>query len=234
MGGHSVAADLASANPPGQIIVTGSADVSLPPSTARFSIGVSTRAPSAAAAGEQNARLSRDVLAALDRAGLARAEIKGSNVTVNRRWEYDSSGQRSKASAFEANHTIEIETHRLAQVGVFIDEALAAGATSTSDVSFSADRIDEARREALSEAVAAARGDAEALARAGGGTLGELQLLSTEREPGYPGGLLNGAVVSAARMSAPPPVPTTVLPTEITVSASVTGRWRFVPPPAAR
>ena len=115
-----------------------------------------------------------------------------------------------------------------------IDAALAAGATSASDVGFSADDLDEARHRALGQAVAAARGDAEALARAGGGTLGELLLLSTERAPDYSGGGLNEIVVTATRASAPPPVPTTVLPEQITVSASVTGRWRFIPQSATR
>ena len=232
--GESLAADPGAALTPGQITVSGRGEVSIPPSTATFSIGVNTRAPTAAAAGEQNARLSKDILAALERAGLPLQDVKRSQLSVHRQWDYNTNGQRAKSSAFEATNAIRIETHRLDQVGIVIDAALAAGATSASDVGFSADDLDEARHRALGQAVAAARGDAEALARAGGGTLGELLLLSTERAPDYSGGGLNEIVVTATRASAPPPVPTTVLPEQITVSASVTGRWRFIPQSATR
>ena len=232
--GESLAADPGAAIAPAQITVSGRGEVSVPPSTATFSIGVNTRAPTAAAAGELNARLSKDVLAALERAGLPRQDVKRSQLSVNRRWDYNANGQRTKASAFEATNTIEIETHRLDQVGVVIDAALGAGATSASDVGFRAYDIDAARHRALSQAVAAARGDAEALARAAGGTLGELLLLSTGPVSDYAGVPLAEMAVAAAPRVAPPPVPTTVLPGDITVDASVNGRWRFVPQTTSR
>jgi uncharacterized protein len=232
--GFTAVAEPGAVDVPGQIIVSGHAEVTIAPTTAAFSIGVNTQAPTAAAAGEQNARLTKDVMAALERAGLTREEIKGTRVSVNRRWEYGTAGQRARTVAFEASNTIRIETHRLADVGVIIDAALAGGATSASDVSFRADRLDAARREALAQAVATARADAEALARAGGGSLGALLLLSTERGADFGGGAMNEMIVTASRAAAPPPVPTTIVAGDITVSASVTGRWRFVAPGGAR
>ncbi len=230
MVGFCVAAEPAVPGSPAQIIVSGHSEVSLPPTTAAFSIGINTRGQSAAAASENNARLSKDVLATLERVGLTRSEIKGSHLSVNRRWEYGSNGQRAKSFSFEATNTIEIQMHQLATVGELIDEALSAGATSASDVTFSADHIDEARHQALAQAVAAAFGDAQALARAGGGMLGELLLLSTERTGETFNGGVQEVVVTAARamQAAPPPVPTQILPNAITVTANVIGRWRFI------
>jgi uncharacterized protein len=226
--GTCVAAEPGSQSTSGQVVVSGHAEVSVPPSTATFSIGINTRAPTAAGAADQNARLSKIVLAALERAGVTRDEIKGSHLSVNRQWEYASNGQHRKASAFEADNSIDIETHRLEKIGIIIDEALSAGATSASDVHFSADRIDEVRHQALSEAVSAARADAEVVARAGGGSLGELLLLSTERMTDRTDGGLDEVVVTALRRDKAY-VPSTIVLKKIKVGATVIGRWRFVP-----
>jgi uncharacterized protein len=216
-----------------QIVVSGSADVLVPPAKAAFSIGIMTSAQSAATAGEDNARISKGVLAALDRAGLKHEEITGSRLGVRPRWEYDDKGRHPKRSAFEANNSIQILTDNLSQIGNFIDAALSAGATDASEVTFSAKDIDEARRRALGQAVAAARADAEAMARAGGGALGDLLLLSTERTNEAPGVDLEEIVVTGARR-AREPVNTDIIPSQIKVTARVIARWRFVSTATAR
>jgi uncharacterized protein len=210
-----------------QIIVSGSAEVSVPPVKASFSVGVMTSALSAATAGEDNARISKGVLAALEQAGVKREEIAGSRLGVRPRWEFDDKGRHPKRSAFEANNTIQIATENLAQVGNFIDAALSAGATDASEITFSAKDIDEARRRALGQAVAAARTDAEAMARAAGGALGDLLLLSTERTNEAPGVELEEIIVTGARRTRAP-VATDVIPSQIKVTARVIARWRFV------
>jgi hypothetical protein len=83
------------------------------------------------------------------------------------------------------------------------------------------------RRRALSQAVIAARTDADAMARAGGGALGDLLLLSTERTNEAPGVELEEIIVTGARR-AREPVNTDVIPSQIKVSARVIARWRFV------
>src|SRR5271170_6586471 len=72
-----------------QIVVSGSSDVNLPPAKAAFSISISTTGPSSAVASEDNARISKAVLDALDRSGLKGKDITGSHLSVNPRWDYD-------------------------------------------------------------------------------------------------------------------------------------------------
>jgi uncharacterized protein YggE len=230
---YSAVAQQAPAAPLPQIIVSGSAEVLVPPAKASFSIGIMTSAQSAAAAGEDNARISKGVLAALEHAGLKRDEITGSRLGVRPRWEYDDKGRHPKRSAFEANNMIQIVTDNLTQIGNFIDAALSAGATDASEITFSAKDIDEARRRALGQAVVTARTDAEGMARAGGGALGDLLLLSTERTNEAPGVDLEEIVVTGARR-AREAVNTDVIPSQIKVTARVIARWRFVPTPAAK
>ena len=72
---QAVYAQQASPNPGPQVAVRGYAEVEIPPTQAEFSIGVVTTAPIAAAAGEENARISKAVSDALKGAGLKREEI---------------------------------------------------------------------------------------------------------------------------------------------------------------
>ena len=223
-------AEQAAATSVPQIVTTGSAEVLLPAAKASFSIGVMISAPTSAAAGESNARVFKAVSEALLHAGLKPEEIKGSRLTVSPRWTYDPKTEKSKRSAFEANHTLQIETENLDRIGAFIDTALSAGATDASQIAFFAKDVDTARRQALSQAVVAARGDAETMAHADGGTLSELLLLSSERANEATGVELSEIVVTASRRTREP-VSTEVTPSQIRISATVHARWRFIPAP---
>ena len=212
-----------------QIVVSGSGEVSLPASRARFAIGITTAAATASAASAENARLAAQVTAALDNAHLDKADLVSSSLTVAPRWE-PAEDHRPKRTGFEAAKTLRIDTRKLTELGAYIDAALSAGATDVSDIEFSAQGTESARRRALAQAVAAARADAEAIAQAAGGTLGEPLLISTERST--PAGL-QPLMVSAGRARASPA--TELIPGEIRIAAQVEAHWRLIlPSPASR
>ena len=211
----------------GEITATGTAELRVPPGKVSFSIGVMTDAATSAQASAENARTYQAVEQALRQAGLTRPEIVGSQYTIFPRWVYDEATHRQRRAGFEATHTMQIETTRLDRLGVYIDAATGAGASSVSDVQFAVDNPVAARHQALTQAIQNARGDAEAMARAAGGSLGELLQLSTEQP-----GMMAGVSVQAMRMAgaqAPESVPTTISQSEIQVTAHVVARWKFVP-----
>ncbi len=212
---------------PPHITAGGSATVKIPPDEARFSIGVVTDGASAAAAGADNARLTKAVLERLRRAGLPSAAIRSSQVSVYPRWIYDESLHRQRRAGFEANHTIDVETAALAQVGEFLDAALAAGATSVSPVAFSASDQAAARERALAQAVANALADAQTAAHAAGGTLGTLLELSTQPQAATRMPMVGNFMAAAAPSRV---VPTQITPDQIRVEATVSGSWRFLAP----
>jgi uncharacterized protein YggE len=221
------------ASPAPQIIASGDAEILLPPERASFSIGILTSAQTAAMAGEDNARVSKDVLAALEHAGVKREDITGSRLGVAAHWEYDDKNRQPRRSGFDAKNAIQISTVNLTRIGNYIDAALSAGATDVSDIIFSAKDIAEARRRALDQAVVAARSDADAMARAAGGALGDLMLLSTERVNSEPGVRMEEITVTAARQVRGP-VNTTIIPNQIKITARVIARWNFVPAAATK
>jgi uncharacterized protein YggE len=209
-----------------QVITSGTADETIPATTASFSIDVASLGASAAAASAKSARAAGAVTTALEAARLSRNEIAQSQLTVAPRWNYDPTTQRQKLAGYEATTIIQIETDRLERLGAYMDAALGAGATGISMVSFSAKNSNEARRRALVQAVSQARTDAETIARAGGGTLGQLVLLTTE-----PQNTPRGVEISPFSVAASRSVPeerTNIIPSQIKVTATVVGHWRFV------
>ena len=126
--------------------------------------------------------------------------------------------------AYNVTNTILVDVKKLSQVGPVIDAALAKGANMITSLQFYASNTEEARRTAITSAVQKAHLDAEAAARAAGGSVG---------------GLLE---VSIGAYSAPPPRPmvmaratadagqieTPINAGEQTLSVDVTTRWRFI------
>jgi uncharacterized protein YggE len=203
-----------------QIVVSGTGEVSVPPAKASFSIEIKTTASTAGAASAENARLSRLVTDGLHSANIRASEVTGSQISVGPQWSYDESARRQKRTAYAATNSIQIQTEQLDRVAAYIDAALSAGATGVSEVFYSEKDPAAVRRQALGEAVAAARRDAEAMAHAGGGRLGELELLSTEQSDlmATQMRMFKKSVAESSEIIAP----------QITVNAKVLARWRFL------
>ena len=206
-----------------EIVASGTAEVSVPPARASFTIEIKTSAANAGAASAENARLSRLVMDGLHAANIHTNEVASSQLSVGPQWNFDDSGHRQKRTAYQATNSIRIQTEQLDKVATYIDAALSAGATGVTEALYSERDPAVTRRQALSEAVAAARRDAEAMAEAGGGRLGDLELLSTEQSES----------ALAERMDrmfkrSVPAESTDVVAPQIKVTATVLARWRFL------
>lgn len=84
-----------------------------------------------------------------------------------------------------ARSLIRVQLSRADQVSHVVAAALAAGAASTSSLTFESSVADSVRRVRIAETLAAAREDAEAMARALGGRLGALVDVSTASNPQF-------------------------------------------------
>ncbi len=221
-----------------EITASGRGEVSITPDRATVLVSVESRAASAAAAASANSAKMSAVLEALRGAGLAQGDITTSMYTVGQdprsfRVPTATPGVPTIPAEFLARNAVRANVRRTDDVGKVIDAALAAGATSIASVQFSSPTTDEARRNAISMAVAQAQKDADALARAAGGTLG--RLLSMSSTPNGPFSTayasdtyfpMEQAMVAGGSASF---YPTMINPRDLTVSVSVYGRWEFVP-----
>jgi uncharacterized protein YggE len=216
------------------ITISGSGEARVTPDRARLSIGVQTQAPTAADASVRNARLQRAVVDTLRSLGLGADQITTSGYNVSPEQTYDPQGRRARITGYTVQNTVVVELRRIDQVGPALDAVLSKGANVVSSLQFYSSQAEAVNRQALQNAVARARQDAEALATAAGGRLGELLELSS-------GAIMRPPPVYAmmeARMAgraADASAPTPISEGEQTVTAAVTGRWRFISAtPAAR
>lgn len=208
---------------PPQIATSAIGESRVRPDRATIMVGVQTRAASAAAAADENARRTEAVLAALRRLGLAAEQLSTLDYSVYPEVRHDREGQNPQVTGYTVQNTIRAEVRQIEQVGRLIDTALGAGANTIHSLTFQASTIAEARREALASAMAKARADAEVLARAAGGSLGRL-LEAATTEMGFP-----IPIRGMARMDVAQAAPTPIEPGQQQVSAQVTARWEFVP-----
>lgn len=210
------------------IITSATGEARVTPDRAQIHIGVQTRAATAAQAGADNARKTRAVIDAVKARGIPAAQIATSEYNLYPEYDHREQPregpQTPRVIGYVATNTVRIEVRQLDQVGPVIDAALAAGANMVNTIQFSASNVDAARRTALAEAVARARADAEALAKAAGGSLGELLELNTQSPPVRP---MYGAE-RLMRMDAAGAAQTPIEPGQQTLTVWVGGRWAFV------
>ena len=207
-----------------QIITNAQGEAIVTPDRATINFAVETRAPTAAVAGADNAHRLRAVMDTLRKLGIPAEMIRTGGYNVFPEQVYEAN-KPPRISGYVAHNTIRVDVRNLELVGKLIDGALASGSNSVGSLSFMSSRIDEVRRQALTDAVSRARLDAEAMARAAGGGIGQLIELSASYDNPRP--IPYGPQMMQARAKVAD-VETPISPGEQTVTASVSARWSFV------
>ena len=208
---------------PSVILVSASAQITLPADHVAIRVAVETRGETAVAASTENARVQAAVLQALRTAGVPAAAITTTGYTVQPQQSRENVERGLGPTAYLALNAVHVRLTELDRLGTVIDVALSAGANRIEGLRFGATQVDSARRGALADAIANARRDAEAMAIAAGGRLGRLLTLSTE--PLTPEGpVFRAAGAGRALM-------TEIAPREIAVTATVYTRWQLQAPP---
>lgn len=204
---------------PSEIVATGNGVLSLRPDVAVVRLAVQARDRTAAGASAQSAVLLTSLIDTLAAHAVPRDSVHTTGYGV--RPEYNRESGRQELNSFLATASVTVRLRDLSRTGELIDAALKGGATELSSVSFEAADTRMARDSALALAVLNARHSAEVAARAAGGTLGRLVSLSFGGAPTPVLAEQRGFLSSA---TAPP-----INPEDLTVTASVTGRWEFLP-----
>jgi uncharacterized protein YggE len=211
---------------PPRIVTSGAGQARATPDRATVLVGVQTRALTAAVAGSDNARLQKAILDTLKSLGIPSSQLTTQNYSVSPQMRYDPNGSNPKVTGYIVSNTVRVELKGLDQVGIVIDAALAKGANQIAGIQFSVSNAAEVRRLALADALQNARADAEALARAAGGTLGALIEMSSS-SPVYRPMMVQAQTAMA--MSPVAPSPTPIEAGEQVITASVSAIWQFIP-----
>ena len=207
--------------PPSVISTSATGEARYIPDRATISMGVQTRATTAAKASADNAIKQRAVIEAIRAQGIGADQISTVNYTLSAEQVYNpQAGDKApRVTGYVATNTVRVEVKKVDQVGALIDAAIAKGANDVSSLDFHSSTPDSLRRVALADAYKRAEADATVLAQAAGGRLGELIELTTggsseSSQPVY--------LMSALAGKTP------IQAGEAGFSVSVVAQWRFV------
>jgi len=204
-----------------QIAVAARGEIKVTPDRANIQVSVQTRAATAAAAANENATKQAAVIAAIRALGLSADQISTINYNVYPEQRYEPNKEPT-IIGYNVTNTVSVEVRKLGQVGPVIDAALSKGANMISSLQFYASNTDDARRTAIASAVQKARADAEAAARAAGGTLGDLLEITVGAYSAPPPRPLMRVSAAVADQAATP-----INPGDQTLTVDVSTRWRF-------
>ena len=153
--------------PPYTLRLWGDATVTVPPDRVEIDIAVTSRGNSAAGAASQNATASTNVLDELKKVVAdASSTLKTVAYSVRPEYRYPREGAKPQIAAYVATNVIRVVSPHMDRAGAIVDAAITAGATRIQRLDFTLQNRETAYAEALRQAAAHARTEADALASA--------------------------------------------------------------------
>jgi hypothetical protein len=204
----------------GTIVVSGTGRVSVQPDTADLRLGLTVARPTVEAARAEAGRTMDAVLAAVDAAGVPRADVRTAILSVQPRYDYRD-GRAPALTGYEVANVVEVAVRDLGALGSVVDGTLGAGATSLDGLTFRLADPAPAEREARVRAMAEARGRADVLARSAGLTIEGVAEVVEGAPPRPP-----IPFAKAERMAIAADVSTPVEAGELELSVTVTVTYR--------
>lgn len=170
-----------------KITVNGNGVVLVPADTAVITLGVTEQAKDVLEA--QNAVNTKidAVRAALIESGIEAEDINTDRIRIYAQYDYSSNIER--IVGYNASSYLAIRTLDMQAVGTIIDVSFTAGANTLNDIAFSASDNEEAKAQALKDAVKNALNKATLIAEAAGLTVTNIQAISESNSYSYDSGL---------------------------------------------
>jgi uncharacterized protein YggE len=189
------------------------------PDRAQVSFSVETENPDVKLAQAANAVQMNRVIDALVEAGIPRDALKTTGYTIYPVYEESRTLLDQKAKTYRITNTLTVTLHDVSLTGEVIDIAVASGINQASSIRFmlSDEQAQVLRTEALKEAVARARSDADTVAAALGTAVIDVQ--SADISGGYAPVLYENYAVGDAMAKSVAPTP--IEPGDVTVTAQV-------------
>jgi hypothetical protein len=201
--------------PPPSISVTGTGRVKAEPDVADINLGVTKQADDAQTAASEAATTMAAVIAALQAAGIADADIQTTTISLNPVYDYNDNPP--EIEGWEATNLVNVTVRDITTVGAVVDAATAAGATNINGITFRVDDPTAAEAEARAAAVADARAKADQLAAAADvAIIGVLSMSESGAQPPVPIFMERAAFDTAAAS-----VETPVMPGQVELSINV-------------
>ncbi|TBZ46132.1 SIMPL domain-containing protein [Rhizobium leguminosarum] len=160
------------------ISVTGDGESSVAPDMAIVNFAVVKQAKTAREALDENNKAMNDVLAALKSGGIAERDLQTSGFSIQPQYNYpqpvDGQQQQPQLIGYQTINSVTVRLRDLAKLGAVIDQSVSLGINQGGDIQFTNDKPDAAIEEARKDAVAEAVKMAKTLSEAAGVKLGRI------------------------------------------------------------
>ena len=147
--------------------VSGSGDVMVEPDTAYVSLSVDVMRRTAQKAQAADASIMQDVLASIEKLGIAKSDIQTASFNIWPEIRYENN-QAPKTVGWRCSNSLTVTVSDLSKTSRVIDAGINAGATNVQGITFDRKDITAYKKQALDKAVKDARAKAEAIVKAAG------------------------------------------------------------------
>ena len=195
------------AGAPAVINVSADGDATLVPDMATVSLSVVSQADDTATALSENSTAMQKVIDALKQDGIAENDFQTSNFSVSPRYQQvkaDDGTMTSEVIGYEVQNGLNVRVRDLSKLSAVLDRAVKLGVNSGGGIAFSNSDPSAAEDEARREAVANALAKAETLAEAAGVTLGKV--VSISEQSSMPSPMMIRADMMMAKAEGGPPI----------------------------
>jgi len=210
---------------PRTVSVSGQGEVEAEPDMAHVAMGVEARKPTLAEArAEVNATVER-VLKLTRDLRIDPKYVNATRVQVQPEYNWNPKDRKRTLLGYVVSRQVRVELRDLEQLGPLLERAVDAGVNQVGDPALDSTRRKELEREAMGRAVADARLNAEALARAADVRLGAVRTLNgAASAPPMPMYRMQAAMADVAAAPPEPSYPTG----EMKFSASVNAEYDLI------
>ncbi len=209
------------AETPTTVSLSAFGEVKATPDEATISLGVQSKAATAAQAMADNAGAMNRVIAALKARSLPGKAIQTSNISLSAQYDYEQN-QPPRLSGYLASNDVTITVDDLGKLGSTLDAVVGAGVNQISGISFGLKDSGAAEDSARLAAVKALRAKADLYAGATGYHVGRLLALNEGGPVTEP---LRPVVMMRAMAAAPSPTP--VAPGELTTRVDISAIYEL-------
>jgi len=158
------------------VTASGSGTIQAAPDEARMSFGISKESPNAKSLLADTSKAATRIVAALKKAGIAEKDIQTQNVSLYPQTNF--SNGKTVVTGYNASIEVNVKVRDLATLGDVIAAGTDAGANTVNGPSFDIAEDSPFTAQAIDKAVADARRNAEAMAKAAGGSVGRVVSIS--------------------------------------------------------
>jgi uncharacterized protein YggE len=206
------------AGDPHIISMTGHGEVKAEPDMATLNAGVTTNAPSAAAALSANSAHMNQVFDTLKKLGVSDGNIKTTGISVFPQYTNGDNNSPRRLTGYQINNEVSVQLNDISHVGSVIDALVSAGVNQLNNISFDISTPGALLEKARIQAISDARARAQTYAKAAGVALGPIVSISENSGQVSPRPIYRMAVMAS---------PTPVSAGEQSVTADVTVVWEI-------